>query len=495
MKYYLPYLFFLCFTLMQISCQTERNSGDYVKGQKADTVMKQHRVQDTLKAVDLEQIKKDDTLRVAMNNSATSYFIYHGQPMGFEYDLLKRLSDHLQLTLEIVIENDSDDAIELLTDGEIDIVAHKMARNNKMDQIKFTDSNYQVQQVLVQRKPENWQKLPENKIENYLVRSIEMLPQLVLHLEDNPYTLKVIDSLSELTSFDIEHRIYKDQDAESLIKEVARGNIPYTIADEDVARVNQSYFPVLDVGTELSRPQKIAWAVRKTSPDLLKAVNSWLRQIKNTPDFNVIYRKYLQNSRLISRRVSSSVSTLYEKNRISRYDDLIQKAANELDWDWKLLSALIYEESRFDAKEKSWMGAVGLMQVLPATASMFGSYNLYVPWQNIQAGKQYLQWLEEYWQDKVPSADERLKFVLASYNVGPGHVRDAARLAEKYDKDPDRWSESVEYYLLRKSEREFYTDPVVKMGYCRGEEPVNYVKDIMFIYDIYSQLVRDNKLS
>ena len=153
---------------------------------------------------------------------------------------------------------------------------------------------------------------------------------------------------------------------------------------------------------------------------------------------------------------------------------------------WRLLASLIYQESKFDPYIKSW-AAEGLMQLMPKTAKSFGAKNPRTR-QNIRAGTKYLIWLESLW-DSIPDPNERIKFVLASYNTGQGHVQDAQRLAEKFGHDPKKWDNNVAKYLLLKSNKQYYRDEVVKFGYARGKEPVNYVNGILARYEIYKDLL------
>ncbi|MEZ4764734.1 MAG: transglycosylase SLT domain-containing protein [Calditrichia bacterium] len=169
--------------------------------------------------------------------------------------------------------------------------------------------------------------------------------------------------------------------------------------------------------------------------------------------------------------------------KISPFDSLFQKFSANIDWDWRLIAAQAYKESRFDPKAESWAGAMGLMQITPTLAEQYGVENPYNPTENLKAGLRYLRWLEDFWQN-IEDAGERMKFVLASYNVGQGHVLDAQRLAEKYGGNPDSWAD-VSEYLIKKSQPQFYNDEVVKHGYCRGEEPVRYVRDVLYIYEHY----------
>jgi membrane-bound lytic murein transglycosylase F len=277
-----------------------------------------------------------------------------------------------------------------------------------------------------------------------------------------------------------------DMNTEDLIRMVAEGEIPYTVADYNLASINQTYYRDLDIDVRLSFSQRIAWAVRGSSPELLKEVNEWIGKMKQNVDYYVIYNKYFENYKSYSRRIKSEFFSL-ETGKISQYDDIIKARAESIDWDWRLLSSMIYQESGFDPKAKSWAGARGLMQLMPATAREMGITNLHSPESSVKAGTRYISYLKNQWKS-IPDSSERVKFILASYNVGFNHVRDAQRLAEKNNEDPQDWTVIGEY-LLKLSSPDFYNDPVVQYGYCRGQEPYYYVEEILERYEHYKKFV------
>lgn len=164
---------------------------------------------------------------------------------------------------------------------------------------------------------------------------------------------------------------------------------------------------------------------------------------------------------------------------ISRFDNLFRKYAPTARMDWTLLAAQCYQESCFDPMAHSWAGACGLMQIMPSTATQLGlpHSDLYDPEQNIKAAVRYMADLIGKFND-VPARKERLCFALASYNGGIHHVRDAMALARSNGKDPHRWAD-VRNYILALQSPQYYRDPVVKNGYMRGSETVDYVDRIM----------------
>jgi len=176
------------------------------------------------------------------------------------------------------------------------------------------------------------------------------------------------------------------------------------------------------------------------------------------------------------------------KGKLSIFDDQIKSESNFIKWDWRLLAALIYQESRFDPKVKSESGAYGLMQFMPNTAEYFGIDNEAGPKIQLKMGARYLKMLENYMVEiKIPEK-ERLKFVLASYNAGYGHILDARSLARKYGKDPNVWDNNVAFFIQNKDE--FYNDSVVRHGYLRGSETYKYVNDILERYDHYKNIIK-----
>jgi len=173
---------------------------------------------------------------------------------------------------------------------------------------------------------------------------------------------------------------------------------------------------------------------------------------------------------------------------ISPFDSLVRQSAQTIGWDWRLLASLLYEESHFDPQAVSWAGAIGLMQLMPGTARMFGSGDLFDPETNIRSGTRYISYLQKEWNN-VLDPENRIRFVLASCNVGPGHVRDAQKLARKYGRDPEVWDGSVERYLKLKSDPFYYRDEASEFGYCNGIMPVNYARNILARYALYRQVI------
>ena len=435
-----------------------------------------------------DQIKERGTIRIALENNSTGYFLYKGRPMGFQYELINNFCDKNNLQMEIVLENNFYKSFQMLIKGEVDVIAHSLTQTRDRKKIlNFIDPLYEVRQMLVQHKPEGWEKMKKHQIENKLLKSPSELIGKEIHVRKGSSYFNRLHNLSDEIGGDI---IVVEEGSEvtteDLIVMVAYKGIDYTVADEDLADVGATYFDNIDVQTPISLPTQVSWAVRKNSSELKEQLNNWLLDLKRKPDFNVLFKKYFEDPKSFKQRARSDFSSI-TGNKISPYDDLIKKYARSINWDWRLLAALIYQESQFNPNANSWVGAKGLMQLMPVTAKEFGAQNILDPEQNIKAGTNYLKWLKAYWEKYIDDINEQYKFIIASYNTGQGHVLDAMKLAEKYGKDPHKWDDNVAFYLLLKSKPNYYKDPVVQSGYCRGREPVNYVKGISEQFEIYKQ--------
>lgn len=438
----------------------------------------------------LEKIRQEGALRVLTEYNSTSYFLYRGQPLGFQFEILQELANHMNLALEVSVSNDLEQNFLDLKEGQVDLIAMNLTVTSQRKQdVAFTEPLLQTRQVLVQKKPQNWEKMDQRQLESALVRNQLDLAGKVVYVQSGSVYENRLRSLSNEIGGGIDIREV-NLDSERLIQRVATEEIDYSVCDENVGLVNATYYPELDVGTAISFPQHVAWAVHPVSDSLLKVVNHWISEFRNTDHYTILYHKYFTN-RHTYRSIHSEHYTL-GSGKISPFDTAIKKESERIGWDWRLLASLIYQESRFNPEAVSWAGAFGLMQLMPITAKSYGITAESSPEEQIRAGASFIRWLDEQLKKVVDDPEERIKFVLASYNIGLGHIQDARRLAERYDSDPNVWFESVDKWLLRKSEPEFYTDQVVRHGFARGTETYNFVRDILDRYEHYKNIANSD---
>lgn len=441
--------------------------------------------------LDLANIMERGYITAIMDNSSTGLFIYRGKTMGYEYELLQVFAKSLGVELRINITPGLEEGFEKLNAGEGDILAYNLTvTKERKKRIAFTHYHNLVEMVLVQRKPANWRDMKLHEIENALIRNpVDLIGKEVVVRNSSSYVDRLQNLSNEIGGDILIIQDDPEVETETIIRKVAEGEIDYTVAEEDIALVNSTYHPNLDVETAISFPTQIAWGVRKNAPDLLDTLNAWILEMRKKPDYYTIYNKYFKSRKSALQRTRSEYFSV-GGGKLSPYDSLFRIHADTLGWDWRLLAAQVYKESKFDPNSESWAGAVGLLQLLPATAEEYGVKNLTNPAQNLYAGTMHLKWLQDYFEKHIPEDSERTKFVLAAYNVGHGHVMDAIRLTNKFGGDPQSWNE-VSDFLLKKSSSKYFNDEVVQFGYCRGIEPVTYVSNIQAIYESYSALFPD----
>ncbi|MFO8000945.1 MAG: transporter substrate-binding domain-containing protein [Marinilabilia sp.] len=437
---------------------------------------------------DIDKIKEEGVVRVVTNYNSTNYFVYKGTPMGYQLELLQEFAKYLDVKLDVRVNNDLSTNYRNLRAGEVDIIASNLAATlEKGKDVSFTEPHSVSRQILVQQRYSTKEEEGEEREYNKLIRNQLNLAGETVYVQKESAYARRLRNLAEEIGDSINIVEVPDYEVEQLISLVAEGEIKYTVCDENLARVNLNYYPNLDVETAISFPQKLSWAVRENSPDLLNVINNWLISFKKTSRYNQIYQKYYINKRSVH-LVDEGFHSI-RGGQVSNFDEIIREESEKFNWDWRLIASLIYQESRFLPRVESWAGAKGLMQLMPKTAGRFGVANIDEPRENIRGGVEFLRWLDERMKLRIEDPEERIKFVLASYNVGIGHVLDAMSLAEKYGKNPKKWDNNVDYYLLHKSEPKYFNDPVVKYGYCRGEEPYHYVTEILERYEHYKNVM------
>ncbi len=186
--------------------------------------------------------------------------------------------------------------------------------------------------------------------------------------------------------------------------------------------------------------------------------------------------------------VEQEVAAVERDTSLVPFEQYFVQYAPEVGWEWQLLAAVAYHESRFNSNAVSYSGARGVMQLMPKTGARFGlnDSTIFEPEDNIAAAVRYIKRLQQQFSF-IPDSAEQTKFVLASYNAGPAHIHDARRLAKKYGDNPNRWS-NVEYYMEQLRYEEYYTDSVVQFGSFNADETAAYVRGVMHKYETYKKL-------
>lgn len=414
-----------------------------------------------------------DTLRVVTLYSPMSYFIYRGEPMGYDYTLVDSLARQKGMVLDLRVARSLSSAIDMLDSGKVDLIAYEVPVTEHYRQyaVPCGPENYTTQ-VLVQ---------PKSKGEAPITDITELVGRDVYVEKDSKYFRRMQNLDEELGGGINIHEVDLDSlITEDLIQMVSDGKIPLTVVDSDIARLNKTYYPELDIDLPLSFEQRSAWAVAPDKKWLADSIDSWFAGASPQRTNEELLKQYFEQT-----KYNSNVNFDFSKGYISKYDDLFKKYAPKIGWDWRLMAAQAFQESRFKPNARSWVGARGLMQIMPRTAAGYKARvsQLGDPEVSVRVATDLISDLDRYLTNYVPNDKERLKFVIAAYNVGIAHVYDAIALAKKYGLNPEVWDDNVSKAILMKMNPAYYNDPVVKYGYCRGTETVEYVEKITDFYE------------
>ncbi len=424
----------------------------------------------------MEKILAKGTLDISTFYSTTDYYIYQGITRGFHYELAKNFADYLGVSLQIAeVNNDIDTAISRLQEGRYDLIAVSMTETSEREEkIRFTHPFFRTKEVLVQQKEKRAVENPE-----------DLNGKRIFIKKDAPFRHR-LSQLADSLHIRMELVEVSYYSTEELLHLVETGEIDYTITDENIARALSYSLKNIDYSVVLASGITVAWAIPQSADLLLQEINTWLETFQKEGTFRFLYNRYFNNTHPTSR--NRSKYTLIRQGDISPFDRELKRYSRLLEWDWRLLAAIVYTESRFDPEAESEVGAYGLMQVIPETANMFHVLNYSQPDSNIYVGVRYLKYLEDIFKKYPIEPEDRAKFVLASYNVGAGHVMDAMRLASKYGKNPYIWNDHTAYYLRYKSDPRYYRDPESRNGYCDGQQAYNYVNRVLETYNSYRHM-------
>ena len=425
---------------------------------------------------DLEGLKKRGRLRMITRNNTLTYFIHRGMQVGYEYELLKEFASRHDLRLQIVIPDNHAKLLDYLNEGKGDIVAAAMTINEEREtKADFTISYNDVDELVVVRSDEDdissFGDLAGRKVH---VRASSSFRATLEAVADSIEGLEIVE-------------LPDDVETEDILVGIDEGIYDVTMADSNLLEVEQAYGRNLKAAFRV-KPASLGWAVRKNNTALGAALDQYIKQEKRGLFFNLMHKKYFENLRTIAKSRDSLRVDL--SGQLSPYDDHVKKYSEYYGQDWRLVTAQMYQESKFDPDAVSWVGALGLMQVMPATGKQMGFTELHDPEQGIHAGVKYMDHLLNRFDPKLPM-EVRVHFALASYNAGYGHLLDARRLARELGRDPDQWFGHVEQAMLLLSKPAYYKR--ARYGFCRGGQPVHYVANIQQSYAAYVEALTSDK--
>ena len=423
---------------------------------------------------DLPEMQRYGVLRVITRNNAATFFMWRGEQMGFEFELLREFAKRHDLHVEMIIAPQHASLFEMLQRGAGDIAAASLPVDvppRTSDAVMTRPFNYVYDHLVARHEDDSILGFEDLNARTVTVRRSSTHWRTLARFRDSGLKVDLMPAP-------------EDAETETLIAAVGEGRLDLTVAASHVLDIELGHRSDVRKAFTLRRPVALGWGVRRDNPELLAALNEFIEKEYRGLFFNVVYQKYFENPVRMRRHREDRVDHELAGG-LSPWDELVKREAVAHGFDWPLIVAQMYQESRFNPKARSPAGALGLMQMLPRTAREFGVRNLRDPEQSIRAGVAYLSWLHSRFEPDLAVKD-RMWFSLAAYNAGYGHVSDARRLASgELGLDPNRWFDNVEEAMRLLSKRAYHRNSVY--GYVRGHEVVKYVREIRERYRSYLQ--------
>ena len=422
----------------------------------------------------LQRIRDNGVLRVLTRNGSTTYYESQGAPAGFEYQLALAFANHLDVELEIIPVVSLDDVFSGLVNNQADIAAAALSITPaRQETLLFGPSYLSVKQYFIYNRDVN---SPMSSIEDLIGKQIRVISNTA-HAEQ----LKTLQNEHpELTWMES-----RDLETIDLLEQLADGQIDATIVNSTEYYANRAFYPSFRIAFSAGKPRKLAWAMAASpaNASLIKEMTIFFKGItENGKLARLIDRNFTLNERQTF--ISTHTFLQMKEERLPEVKGIIEQVAIEYDLDWRLLAAISYQESHWDAKARSPTGVRGMMMLTRSTARELQVDDRLDPLQSLRGGARYYKKL----YSRIPAgieAPDRSWFALAAYNIGFGHVEDARVITQKLGGNPNLWNDVKENLPLLRQQKWYKPS---KYGYARGDEAARYVRNIR---DYYSLLTWD----
>lgn len=402
-----------------------------------------------------------DTIKALIFYHAADYFVYQGSVIGFQYDLIKQMGKDLNRPVVISIENDPDKAFLECFSHHYDIVGFDFEKDMFCpDYLTKSDAHSYTYPVLIMRKG----------------TMTDSSRTRIVHASSKYYNQLDFSDLEQPDRWKLQHDV--DATVEDLVEMLEDTIIDYVVCNYNVAITILPFYKNLVLGPRVGPNFARTWVLNSNNVELNDTINKWLWNYKQTEAYKKLCTKYLSRHSIV---IENSFGK--RRNNISSYDRCMKAASARCHIDWRFMSSIIYQESHFSSDVLGYGGSFGIMQMMPSTCAQYGISDTSTVEEQIWAGARYISYLYRIFENKVDTA-EIYYFVAGAYNSGPGHILDAMELCKKHGADYTHW-DLVSQYLILKSHKEYYSDPVVKCGYYPGKHTVNYVQEVMNRYNGY----------
>ena len=423
---------------------------------------------------DLPQLQRRKMLRLITYRSPVNYFFDHGRLKGFEYALIKRFARQHNMRVDVVIANTEAGMRSLLRQGRGDVIAASLPAEAYAG-VKGVKTSH----------PYNYAApLLVGRANSRPLRDITELAGRTVWLPAESPWYGLLESIRR-RGIGVEiRRAPAGVNAEAALFRVARGMYDLTVIGSQAKKAEFARQLNLKVQFRLAGLRPMVWAVRQSDTQLLSALNAYIDQEYRQGFYNVVYNRYIDNPE----PQKASAALLTGVAQLSPFDTIVRDYAERYGFDWRLIVAQMYQESRFDPAAVSDAGARGLMQLLPAAAEQVGVEHRDDPAKSIRGGIRYLNYLRGRFEESDLPLEVRTWFTLAAYNAGYNRVSQARRLAAKMHLNPDRWFDNVEKAMLVMARPRHKDGALVRA--CRCGQTVVYVREIRTLYSNYVRLTQ-----
>lgn len=423
----------------------------------------------------LQEVLARDFISVHTRNTPITYYEGRQGPTGFEYDLMRRFSDYLGVSLTLDASHNIPGVLAAVR-REGDLGAAALPLDPTRDGLLFSRAIMSLQPLLVYRRG-----MPPP-------REIADLEGLTIGTLSGAGTDLVLRELQAEHPF-LSWRESAELEVAELLRQIEEGTLDAAVVFSHQFRLNRLFFPEVEDGFPVGQPLSMAWAFPAGQGlGLLTAANRFFDELRHSGELDTLVDRYFGHDDYLE-YVGARTFIGHLQARLHEYDALFREAARRTGFDWKLLAAIGYQESHWDPLATSPTGVRGIMMLTTPTAGELGVEDRLDPAQSIHGGARYLRHLEQRLPESI-QGDDRLFMAMAAYNVGLGHLYDARRIVEMQGGDPNAWPDVREALPLLQ-EREWHSQ--TRHGYARGGEPVIYVRNIRRYYEILAYVDRSQQ--
>lgn len=423
----------------------------------------------------LTHIQAKDFITAHTRNTPTTYYEGRQGPTGFEYELMHQFAEYLGVSLNLNAKHHAENVLSAVREqGDLGAAALPLLPDTS--DVYYTRPIIQMQPLVVYRRGLHGIQGPAD------------LVGLELGTLSQAGTSEALRELQRDYA-DLSWKESHELEVAELLAQVESGTLDAAVIFDHQFRLNRLFFPNVERGFLLGDPLSMVWAVpRGRGLGLLEAANDFLQNLQENGTLNHLVNRYFGHDDYLE-YVGTRTFLGHLDARLPQFTDLFKQAAADTGFDWKLLAAVGYQESHWNADAVSPTGVRGLMMLTHPTASEMGVDNRRDATQSIDGGARYLRSLKDRLPESI-TGNDRLHMAMAAYNIGLGHLYDARKLAEAHGKNPDLWNDVRETLPLLQHQ-EWYSQ--TRHGYARGGEPVIYVRNIRRYYEMIEYVERSRQ--